>query len=127
MRSLQVIALALLLLVVSFPLSSQTSTGTIVGTVADQSGAVVAGATVTVTNTGTGIAVKTTTDSTGNYVVTPLAVGTYSVTVEAAGFKKSISSNITVNVQDRVRVDSSLQIGELAGNPKFGVRLGPGI
>jgi hypothetical protein len=74
---------------------------------------VVAGASVTVTNQGTGIALKTTTDSTGNFVVTPLAVGTYSVAVESAGFKKSVSSNITVNVQERVRVDAALQVGEI--------------
>ena len=43
-------------------------------------------------------------DNAGNYVVTPLQVGRYSVKVGAAGFKKAVASNITVNVQDRVRV-----------------------
>jgi len=87
------------------PLSAQTTAGSIVGTVTDPSGAIVAGATVTITNVGTNIAVKTTSDSSGEYVVTPLEVGKYSVTVEATGFKRSIRPDIQVNVQDRVRVD----------------------
>ena len=113
MRILKTLAITLLLCILIVPLAAQSTSGTIVGTVTDPTGAVVAGANVTVTNQGTGIALKTTTDSTGNYVLTPVAVGTYSVTVESAGFKKSISSNITVNVQDRVRVDAALQVGEI--------------
>jgi hypothetical protein len=70
---------------------AQTTTGSIVGLVTDTSGAVVPHATVTVTNMGTNIAVKTTTSASGNYVVTPLSVGTYSVTVRAAGFKEETS------------------------------------
>src|SRR5260370_37995328 len=77
----------------------------------DASGGVIAGASITITNMDTGIAVKTTTDNTGTYVVTPLRVGRYSVAVEAAGFKKSVRSDITVNVQDRVRVDAALEVG----------------
>src|SRR6266478_6418245 len=101
----------LLLCVVAIPLSAQTTSGSIVGTVTDPSGGVIAGASVTITNTDTGIAVKTTTDNTGNYVVTPLQGGRYSVAVEAAGFKKSVRSDITVNVQDRIRVDAALEVG----------------
>jgi hypothetical protein len=68
-------------------LGGQTTTGSIVGTVSDPSGAVISGANITVNNMDTGIAVKATSDSTGNYVVTPLSIGRYSVGVEAAGFK----------------------------------------
>ncbi len=107
----KLLVFGLLLCVVAIPLGAQTTTGSIVGTVTDPSGAVIGGASVTITNMGTGIAVKTTTDSGGNYVVTPLQVGRYSVTVEAAGFKKSIRSDVTVNVQDRVRVDAALEVG----------------
>ena len=53
--------------------SAQTTTGSIVGTVTDTTGAVVANATVTITNVDTGITTKTVTDSSGNYVVTPSA------------------------------------------------------
>ena len=106
-----VLVLLLCLFVSQAPLSAQTTTGSIVGTVTDPSGAVIAGASVTVTNVDTSIATKATTDNTGNYVVTPLPVGRYSVTVEAAGFKKSLRSDITVNVQDRIRVDAALEVG----------------
>src|SRR5262249_38301108 len=73
-------------LLLPIPANAQTTTGAIVGTVTDATGAVVAEvATVTVTNMDTGIAVKTNTDSTGSYVVTSLPVGRYSVMVEAPG------------------------------------------
>jgi hypothetical protein len=59
----------------------------------------------------TNIAVKTTTDASGEYVVTPLNVGRYSVAVEATGFKRSLRSDISLNVQDRLRVDAKLEVG----------------
>src|SRR5438270_13269767 len=95
------------------PMAAQTTTGSIVGTVSDASSAAVPGATVTVTNVDTNIATKTTTDSTGNYVVTPLPVGNYSVTVEAKGFKKSVSQGITLNMQDRIGVNVVLELGQV--------------
>jgi hypothetical protein len=94
-------------------LVAQTTTGSIVGTVTDKTSAVVPTATVTVTNVDTGIATKTVTDTSGNYVVTPLPVGHYSVTVEARGFKKSVNGGITVNVQDRIGVNVALEVGQL--------------
>ncbi len=95
------------------PASAQTSTGSIVGTISDSSGGVVAGATITVTNIDTSISVKTTTDASGNYVVTPLNVGRYSVAVEAPGFKKSLRNDVSLNVQDRLRVDATLEVGSV--------------
>src|SRR5262245_39324845 len=94
---------------------AQTTTGSIVGTVSDPSGAVVAGATVTVTNEGTGIvAIKTTTDAAGNYVATTLPVGRYSVAVEAPGFKRSVSSGLILNVQGGLGVDVILEVGQVS-------------
>ena len=67
---------------------AQTTTGSIVGTITDPSGAAVPGAVITVTNEATGIvAIRLTADSSGNYVATTLPPGRYSVTVEATGFK----------------------------------------
>src|SRR5882724_3260961 len=111
MRRFHLLAIVLCLITSLTRLGGQTTTGSIVGTVSDPTGAVISAANITVTNINTGIAVKTTSDSTGNYVVTPLSVGRYSVTVEAAGFKKSVRTDITVNVQDRVRVDVALEVG----------------
>jgi hypothetical protein len=95
------------------PLVAQTTTGSIVGTVTDVSSAAVPGASVTVTNVDTNTTTKTPTDSSGNYVVTPLPVGNYSVAVEAQGFKRSVRSGIPVNVQDRVGVNFVLEVGQL--------------
>ena len=112
MQRFGVLAIVLCLIVGLAPLCAQSTTGAIVGTVTDPSGAIIAGATVTITNMGTNIAVKTTTDASGEYVVTPLEVGKYSVAVEATGFKRSIRSDVQVNVQDRVRVDGRLEVGQ---------------
>ena len=95
------------------PLGAQTTSGEIVGTVTDATGGVVAGATITVTNMDTGISVKATTDTSGNYVVTSLGIGRYSVSVEATGFKKSLHNDLTLNVQDRLRVDAALEVGSV--------------
>jgi hypothetical protein len=94
-------------------LHAQASAGSVAGTVTDPSGGVVSGAAITVTNMDTNISVKTTTNSTGNYVVTPLEVGRYSVAVEAPGFKKFVHSDIRLDVQDRLRVDAKLEVGAL--------------
>ena len=94
---------------------AQTTTGSIVGIVTDPGGASVPGATVTVTNEGTGVvAIKMTTDSSGNYVATTLPPGRYVVTVEAAGFKKSVNPGINLSVQDRIGLNVALEVGQLS-------------
>jgi hypothetical protein len=93
-------------------MAAQSTTGSIEGLVTDPSGAVVPNAAITVTDLGTTIETRTTSDRNGNYVVTPLPIGLYSVTVEASGFKKFVTTGIKVNVQDRLRVDAELQVGQ---------------
>jgi len=95
------------------PLKAQVDTATIVGTVQDSSGGVVPGAAVTATDTGTNIATSTRTDSQGTYVITPLKVGQYTVTAEARGFKKESNLGVVLQVQDRLRVDFTLQVGSV--------------
>jgi hypothetical protein len=111
MRTLHFTGVLLCLIVFLVPLAAQTTSGAIVGSVTDPSGAVIGGANITVTNVDTGISVKATTDASGEYVVTPLGVGRYTVAVEATGFKRSVRSDITLNVQDRLRVDAKLEVG----------------
>src|SRR5215467_5432088 len=111
MQRLYLFGLERCLIVSLAPLAAQTTTGSIVGIVTDPSGATIGAAAVTLTSLDTGIATRTITDSTGNYVGTPLRIGRYSVGVEASGFKMSLRTDITVNVQDRVRVDVALQVG----------------
>src|SRR5215467_603485 len=71
-----------------------TDTGSIVGTVHDQTGAAIPDAKITATNTGTNVQRVTVTDASGQYVVASLKVGTYSLTVEKTGFQTFIQSGI---------------------------------
>ena len=93
---------------------AQVDTATIVGTVQDSSGAVVPGAAVTATEDQTNSKTSTRADTSGNYVITPLKVGTYTVAVEAQGFKKETHGSVVLQVQARVRVDFTLQIGSIS-------------
>ena len=93
------------------PLWAQKDAGAIVGLVRDSSGAVVAGAKVTVTDVDRGIAVSLSTNDRGEYVASPLKIGRYTVTVEKQGFKKAVAEPVQVNIQDRVGVDLNLQPG----------------
>src|ERR1035438_2570574 len=93
---------------------AQTFRGTILGTVTDPSGNLVAGATVKVKNAGTGIERATTTSADGSYTLPELPVGTYSVTVTQSGFQTSVTSSVEVNVATERRVDVKLQIGQVS-------------
>src|SRR5579859_5095785 len=83
----------------------------IVGTVTDPSGAVVPNATITVTNVDNGFVRVTTSNGTGSYKTPELPNGLYELKAEAQGFKLFDQKNITLNVNDTVRVDISLQVG----------------
>lgn len=92
---------------------AQVDTATITGTVRDSTGAVLPNVSVTATNldTGTGVAAKS--DSNGNYVITPLKIGRYSVSAEAAGFQKETLQNIVLDVQQNQRLDFQLHVGSV--------------
>ena len=95
------------------PAYAQLDTATLVGTVRDTTGAVVPHATITVTNLDTQIVQTTHTDSQGNYAVTPLKIGTYSVAAEAQGFKTETRTGIVLRVTDRIPIDFTLQVGSV--------------
>src|ERR1043166_9608174 len=109
MKNLIIPAL-LLIFSLSVVVSAQTFRGTILGTVTDPNGAVVAGATIRVKNTSTGLERTTTTDSEGNYSVAELPIGPYEVRVEQPGFTTLLVSNVTVEVASERRVDATLQV-----------------
>src|SRR5207342_2104756 len=96
------------------PLSAQTFRGTILGTVTDPSGAVVAGAKVTVKNTGTGLERSTETSGDGSYSLPELPIGTYNVTVTQSGFQTFVATGVTVDVAAQRRVDAALKTGEVS-------------
>jgi hypothetical protein len=92
---------------------AQVDTASVVGTVRDASGAVLAGATATATNVDTGIQTTVKTGEDGNYVITPLKIGRYTVSAEATGFRKEVRENIILDVQQRARIDFSMQVGSV--------------
>jgi hypothetical protein len=87
-------------------------TGAIAGTVQDPTGAVVPKATVTATNTATNVSTTRTTTGSGDYNITPLIPGPYSVTVVAAGFEGYRQENITVDALATVSLNVKLTVGK---------------
>ena len=94
-------------------LVAQQDMGVITGVVTDESGAVVAGAQVSAISTDTNETRTVETLATGAYTIGPLRLGTYSVSVQKAGFKKDVWPGIVLHAQDRARVDFKLAIGQV--------------
>src|SRR5215510_11233112 len=93
---------------------AQTATGQITGAVKDANGAVLAKAKVKVNSAQTGFTRETTTNEEGVYVFPLLPVGVYAVTVEQQGFHAARKSNISINVDQIVRADFELTVGEVS-------------
>ena len=91
----------------------QTSFGTIVGNVTDETGAVIPGVTVTVTNEGTGSVRVVSSNETGGYTVVSLPPAVYSVEGELTGFSKSLSAGVRLEVNQTLRVDLSMSVGQV--------------
>lgn len=100
-----------LLLTLALPGLAQVEKGRFVGRITDPQGAVVANATVKATNIGTNITQDAVTNSTGEFVITPVAAGQYKLSVAASGFQTITTSVIEVNVGQIVREDLTLQVG----------------
>src|SRR5437667_10178752 len=95
-------------------LGQGSDTALLRGTVTDSTGAVVPGATVTMTNVATTVAEKRTTDGSGQYLFTDLKPASYTATVELAGFKKLIRENIVLRVGHQRDLDLKLEVGEIS-------------
>ena len=93
--------------------SAQAVTGTLLGNVTDSSGAAVPGATVTATETQTNSSRTAISNEAGNYIFSSLRNGTYSVEAELQGFRKVIRQNVRVDVNTTMRVDLTLELGQL--------------
>jgi hypothetical protein len=105
--------LAGLAALLALPAAAQVTTGTIVGTVQDQQGASVPGATVTITNIGKGTSSSHTTDGAGSYMAPFLIPGSYDVAVELTGFRRWVHKGVVLQVNQRARVDATLDVGGL--------------
>jgi hypothetical protein len=112
MKAIRLIAFTVVaVLSVDPSLSAQTSQGRILGTVVDQSGALITQAKVTITNTATNVSRTVITSSAGEYTAPNLDPGLYTVSAEAKGFKKTVSTPLLLEVSREVRVDLKLQPG----------------
>ena len=93
---------------------AQVTTGTILGTVVDHTGAAVPDATVSIKETAKGTSQQYKTDANGSYYVPFLIPGTYSVTIEKRGFKAALHDNIILKVDQKQVVDFSLDLAEVS-------------
>jgi hypothetical protein len=109
---------AAMLLVLAFltcAVLAQTNTARLTGTITDTAGAVVAGATISVTDVGTQRTVNATSDETGNYVVPALPPAQYRVEVKQTGFK-TFKQEITLQTQQVATLNVTLQVGQVTEN-----------
>src|SRR5690348_4294781 len=102
---LGVVAFALTLLGHAPAASAQASTGSIVGTVRDASGAVLPGVSVTIRNEGTNASREVVTGAAGDYSAPLLPPGSYEVAAELTGFVKKLIHNVELQVNQTVRMD----------------------
>jgi hypothetical protein len=101
----------LLLLAFAPTAAAQVTSGTILGTVLDNTGAAMPNVSVIITEVGKGTSQSYMTDELGNYNAPFLVPGVYTVVVERTGFKKEVRSGIELQVDQKARVDFTLQIG----------------
>jgi carboxypeptidase family protein/TonB-dependent receptor-like protein len=111
-KAIHVLCASLGVLLFSLSLFSQGNLGRILGTVTDQTGGVVSGATVTIIDKDRGVARTLTTDDAGEYNAPSLIPGTYIVRAEAKGFKRLERQNVVLEVGKEIRVDLTVQPGE---------------
>ncbi|MSV27987.1 MAG: hypothetical protein EXQ52_04475, partial [Bryobacterales bacterium] len=114
-RVLNLSSIFLMLSALAVPsLRAQTTTGDILGAVTDQTGAAVAGATVTLTNQDTKVSTERTSDDSGDFAFTIVRPGMYSVTAAKPGFERVVSKDLQLLLGQRVRVGLALRVGGVA-------------
>src|SRR3954447_16339498 len=100
-------------LVLAVSAMGQVSTSRLEGVIQDASGAIVPGAKVEAVNTKTSISATAKSDGQGRYMFQSIAPGAYSLSVEAAGFRKAVLNDLTLNVGDTVTQNVSLEVGSV--------------
>src|SRR5438094_3940039 len=99
---------------VALPSVFGQSSGTISGTVQDQSGAVLPGVQITARNTGTALNRDVISNELGEYVIPFLPIGTYELKAELPGFKTEVRQGIVLQVDQRLALNFNLQVGEIS-------------
>lgn len=108
-----VLSLTAAVLVLSSLALAQSNNQTITGTVTDASGAVLPGVSITVVNDGTGLTRSVVTNESGVYTVPQIPIGSYRVEAELPGFRKEIRRGVTLQVDQRARIDLQLEVGQV--------------
>lgn len=111
-RVLAGVVVAVMSISVQLPQSvAQTVTGSILGTIRDQQGAVIPKASVSAKNLGTGAERSAVSDASGGFSIVSLPAGSYDVTASAPGFQTELQSGVTLTVGASLRVDFTLNVG----------------
>jgi len=106
-------SIVLISILFSFSAARADVTGAISGTVRDRTGAIVTGAQVSIVNVQTNVSQESTTAADGSYHFLALQAGNYKITVTASGFRTYTNTGITLQVNDQLRVDATLQVGTI--------------
>ncbi len=109
-----ILAFLLLMFWLTAVANGQGTTSRVTGTVVDEKGSVVPGATVTLTNEATQASFTAETTSAGTYTFDQIQAGKYTVAVEKQGFKKAVSVGNTANINQPVTVNITLEVGGLS-------------
>jgi hypothetical protein len=116
MNYIALLRLSIATLVLCLSAFAQRDLATLVGTISDPSGSGIPNAKVSILEDATGLRYDLTTNAGGEYARPALKPGTYTVTVEVAGFKKSTRRSILLTAGDRTGIDFQLQVGEVSTN-----------
>ena len=104
-----VVCLSAVALLIPTLLSAQGTGGRILGRISDPSGAVLGNAKVTAVNDATGVAHDAVSNDSGDYVFPELPVGTYSLTFDLTGFKKTVRHGITLDVNQVITLNMTMR------------------
>jgi hypothetical protein len=113
-RYIPTLGIALALFLSASASYAQQTFGSIFGTITDPNGGAVANAKITIKDVNKGTSFEVTSDASGNYNKGQLIPDTYTVTIATAGFQKVISNNLDVRVDDAVKFDATLKVGDVA-------------
>ena len=103
-----------LLLLLAATVAAQTSSGVLRGTIADPTGAVIAGAAVEAANIQTGVRYSAVTNDAGVFSIPDIPAGSYTVTVEHAGFRRAVRQSITIATGELLALDTKLELGAVS-------------
>jgi Carboxypeptidase regulatory-like domain/TonB dependent receptor len=111
-QAIRILSLAVSLSFMGSVAQAQFDVGSLVGTIRDQSGAAVAGASITATNTATNIESSAASNGSGDYEIPSLHVGVYTISAKATNYAEAVAQNIAISVGSRQRIDLELKVGE---------------